>query len=144
VSEQGTITLEDGRTIHLRWFQQYQVYAGLLEGHPTREMNERMIRRLFDLAETRTSTPPYLVPPREKRIDYPDGYPFDVEDAVALPRIACLGHFESFSPARDASRDYSSLVIIWFQDDYAFPIEPEVLVQIRVVDWARLASDHFV
>jgi hypothetical protein len=140
VTARRELQLADGRTVYLRWLQQHEVYAGLLEGLPTRDMNERHIRSLVEDARKRTSAAPYLVPPTESPIDYGGPYPFG--EPVALPRIACVGHFESLSPARDPSQDYSGLIIIWFQEDYAFPIEPEALEQILAVDWARLAADH--
>ncbi len=44
-------------------------------------------------------------------------------------------------PARDPLQDYSVLTVIWFQDDFAFPIDPQVLEQIRALDWEQLAQD---
>jgi hypothetical protein len=140
MSERGTIQLTGGRIIRLRWFRQHEVYARLLEGLPTREMNEQHIQALLDEARKRTSAASYVVPPREEPIEHRGRYPFG--DPAMLPRVACVGHFDSLPPACDTSQDYSSLVIIWFQQEYAFPIEPKALEKIRAIDWDQLAADH--
>jgi hypothetical protein len=58
-----------------------------------------------------------------------------------MPEVGCIGRFHSSYPARDTGKDYSALTIIWFQDDYAFPISPDVERAIHAVDWDRLARD---
>jgi hypothetical protein len=88
-------------TIYLHWLQQREVYHGLLEGHPTREVNEGLLRGLMGEARERTNAALFVVPPREERIGG-DDYPFD--DAVVMPSIACIGHFESLSPVHERRR----------------------------------------
>jgi hypothetical protein len=39
------------------------------------------------------------------------------------------------------SQDGSSLVIIWFQNDFALPIDPAVVEQIKAIDWDSAAYD---
>lgn len=136
----GRIDLIDGCSIRLRKLNQHEIYAGLLEGLPTRRMNADIIQRLVQNEGQRLGAAPYVVPPIEKPITYPKKYPFG--EPASLPPIACVATFDSLDPARDKQKDYSSLVIIWFQQDYAFPIEPDVFEHIRKIDWTRLASDY--
>jgi hypothetical protein len=103
-------------------------------------MNSDIIQGLVNAEGQRSGSAPYLVPPVEKLIKIADKYPFG--DPASLPPIACIGHFDSIQPARDKRKDCSSLVIIWFQDDYAFPIAPEVFEHIRQIDWNRRAHDY--
>jgi hypothetical protein len=42
---------------------------------------------------------------------------------------------------RDKSKDCSVLAAVWFQDTFAFPIDPLVLEHFRGVDWAEKAED---
>jgi hypothetical protein len=37
--------------------------------------------------------------------------------------------------------DYSVATVVWFQDRYAMPIAKEVLDEIRLLDWNRIACD---
>jgi hypothetical protein len=37
---------------------------------------------------------------------------------------------------------YSTLTVIWFQAEYAFPIEPESLARIKAIDWNAGAKDE--
>jgi hypothetical protein len=54
---------------------------------------------------------------------------------------ACIGQFDSGELNRRDSEPYSSLVIVWFQDDFALPIDAGVQTQIERVNWEELARD---
>ena len=56
-----------------------------------------------------------------------------------LPQIECVGTFRSIRPARDTTKDASSLVIVWYQDD--FGLDPHAIERLRVVDWDQHATD---
>ncbi|WP_437969802.1 hypothetical protein WMF04_11130 [Sorangium sp. So ce260] len=55
--------------------------------------------------------------------------------------MTCIGRFDSRQPARDQKGDYSGLVVIWFQDEFAFPIAPVVVTQLLAIDWETHAAD---
>ena len=132
-------TLSTGRIVYLRFLEQWEVYAGLLEGLPTREGNEAELKLLVDEARQRDGHDPFLIKPTQRPLENDGPYPFG--EPAALPEIGCIGRFHSTPAARDASKYYSALTIIWFQDDYAFPISPDVERAIVAVDWERLARD---
>jgi hypothetical protein len=137
----GQIDLQTRRTIYMHSLQQSQIYAGLLEGLPTRQMNRRIIDNA--LAEERKKTwagEPYLVPPPEVPIEYPHGkYPFG--EPASLPPVLCVAYFVSLAAAMNENCDASCPNLIWFQGDFAFPIDPAVLNHIRSLDWERFAMD---
>ena len=139
--EYASITLRTKREIRLLNLRQHNVYAGLLEGRPTRQINQRITERLMNTERDRGATP-YLVEPPERLIERREAQPFPFGTSAQIPSIACIGLFDSHSPARDASRVGSGLTIIWFQDEYAFPIAPGVREQIRAIDWDRHAEDY--
>lgn len=58
-----------------------------------------------------------------------------------LPDVACMGVFDSVGLNRKESEPYSSMVIVWFQDKFALPIDEGVLSQIRRQDWDERAKD---
>jgi hypothetical protein len=138
-STRRQLTLSTGRIVYLRFLQQWDVYANILEGLPTREQNDADLKALVDEARQRDGHDPILITPAQRPLEHDGPYPFG--EPAALPAVGCLGRFHSNLPARDRSKDHSDLTIIWFQDEYAFPISPDVERAILAVDWDRLARD---
>lgn len=128
----GDITLRVGGTISCSSLRQWRTYTGLLEGLPTRQMNERDIEHLLKQERDRGwwAGEPYLVPPVVRSIEYDGKYPFGVPEA--LPHVTCVARYISY-PAE--------LTVIWFQQEFAFPIDPQVFDHLQGIDWARLAID---
>jgi hypothetical protein len=52
-----------------------------------------------------------------------------------------VGVFDSFPPARDQLEHGSSLTIVWFQENFALPIDKTVLDSIQAIDWNAVAWD---
>ncbi len=137
----GQIQLVSGRTIYLRSLRQWQIYAGLLNGLPTVEMNSRLIESLVSEEGKRWGVEPHVLPPVVRPIEYRSGEKYPFGEPAALPEVGCVAYFTSLEPARDRGQDYSAMLIIWFQDEYALPIDPGVLNGIQALDWERLATD---
>jgi hypothetical protein len=138
------IRLTSGRYIHLEQLYQYRTYAGLMEGLPPPELNQDLIRDAVGFAEGNLlgGGQPFLIQPVERDLavseEVRQRYPYPLRK---LPSVVCLAAFESVPPARDQTECYSFLKIVWFQEEFALPIDPEVEKQIREVDWNRLAVD---
>jgi hypothetical protein len=135
----GQFTLSDGRAVRLRSLDQWSVYAGLLEGLPTRERNERQIEHVVLKAKEQDRHPPFLIVPIQEPIEVGESHPLG--EPTRLPPVGCVGRFRSPKPAHDQAMDCSDLTIVWFQSDYAFPLSPEVERAIITVDWVNLARD---
>jgi len=58
-----------------------------------------------------------------------------------LPSTTCIALFNSTALSRRDSEPYSSMVVVWFQNEFALPIEDEVLGLIRRIDWESQAAD---
>ena len=56
-----------------------------------------------------------------------------------LPEVTCIGHFQSITPARDQSKDMSSLSIVWYQNE--FGIDQSAVEYLRRIDWEHSAVD---
>jgi hypothetical protein len=141
VGGSAELGLLSGRRIHLRELWQYRTYDGLLEGLPTEVMNEGMLQHL--LARYRDQPypgAPYLIRPTERRIETSQGGPYPFGNPSALPGVTCISRFESREPAPD--QPLSGLVVIWFQQEFALPIDPAVVTQIETIDWQEHAA-HF-
>ena len=137
---QHEFQLNSGRLIRLTAIDQWGTYSGLLEGLPTREMNARIIKRTLEDAKQKSHFDPYLIQPTETLIEMERKYPYGVP--ASIPAITCVAHFDCFDIARDASSDGSTLSMVWFQSDFAFPIDEAILSHIQSVDWDKYASDY--
>lgn len=141
MSRRPTVVTTDGRWLWCGRIEQESVYAGLLEGLPTREMNQRLLDRLeARLVKEHTRRGFLLIEPEQKPIDYDGRYPFGTP--AALPSIQVKAWLRSPGSAKDGDPNYgSSLVVVWFQDEFAFPIDEKVHEQLVALDWAKLAVD---
>lgn len=136
------LKLLSGRELTLQGLEQRRVYGTMLEGLPTREKNQRLLEALREQARRLLpGVEPYLIAPRETPITWrgQEKYPFG--DPARLPAVACIAHFRSSSPARDPKLDLSELVVVWLQEEFAFPIDPQVLEHLLALDWERLAGE---
>jgi hypothetical protein len=52
-----------------------------------------------------------------------------------------LARTDSIPPAKDAWFSYPHATLIWFQEDFAFPIDAAVMAEIRALDWSAVAVD---
>ena len=137
-----TFDLPSGHRLHLHGLTQYLTYGGLIEGLPTTKRNKKKLERL--IARYRDAPypgKPYLIRPKETPIQrnpqntrrYPFGTP------SALPPVTCIARLESCPNKREY--DLSGLVVIWFQGEFAFPIDSEVEAELLGIDWKMHASD---
>jgi hypothetical protein len=120
--------LFSGSTPELRALDQFQTYAGLLDGGPTHEMNERLLDELVVRPGVGS---PYIVPPKEQPWNVESDSPFG--PYMRFPWIQCRGRF---------STGYADLWVIWFQDGWALPIDPAVRAHLRRVDYDSLAVEN--
>jgi uncharacterized protein (TIGR02996 family) len=143
------LPLRSGRTITLEALDQAMTYAGLLEGTPSRESNDRDVEYALREAERYcvAGARPHLIPP--PRRDYLRE-PGDMERVVArsphhvpewLPMVRCIGSFKDVVKARDPDKALSVLTVVWFQDEYALPIREPALSRLFELDWEALAVD---
>ena len=143
MAKAGELDMPSGRRLYIRELRQYLTYEGLLEGLPTAERNKQRLELL--VVEHRNKPyygRPYLIRPTEMPIEYNrDGRPYPFGTPSALPSVTCIGRCESLDPARDKNCDLSGLVVIWFQEEFAFPIDQAVIAQILAVDWNAHAAD---
>lgn len=133
------IRLRSGRWLWLRELRQSPTY-GWLEGLPTRELNNRLLEDIVTQQRNRQHREPYLIRPQERFFAPGDDHTSS-NTQVVLPSIACVSQFESGSPARNQQSERSELTVIWFQEEFAFPIDPAVREQIRAIEWEKHATD---
>lgn len=133
--------LLSGRTIRLIELDQHWTYGGLMAGHPSREMNRDIMDRLV----TRQTGPkgrgvPVLFEPIETPVEKHSDP--DWSTAANLPVITCIARFMSGVLPGDEEGIASILRVIWFQDEFALPIDPVVKVELGALDWEARATSY--
>lgn len=78
----------------------------------------------------------YSLPNQPMRVDDSDSHP----GPVTLPRVVVIADLRSHRPARDDKACFSSLVVIWFQEQLG-DVPAGIQQQIAKLDWHRLAFD---
>lgn len=133
--------LLSGRAVHLLELRQSRTYAGQLEGLPTRERNGEQLAHLVEsvAASYPNHRRPLLLPCDETLVPWNQPEPYAFGTPSRLPYITCVGRFGCRQEARDG--DWSELIVIWLQDDFALPVAQPALQQLLEVDWVRHATD---
>ena len=139
------IKLADGRIVRIGELCQFETYGGLIMGRPNEQINKKRIDAALSYAKDKiwSATEPTLIPPVicEPKITEEDITKYVIFDQPQyLPIATCMAQLES-SPARDKKMFRSKLTVVWFQDQYAFPIDPHVLECIMQLDWTNIATD---
>jgi hypothetical protein len=133
--------LLSGRKIYIDSFDQYRIgstrsrhFFGMLGKDlrtPALRCQDELRWQLSTLIDLYCGKPflgdPYIIPPLDMR-------------GSELPTVRCVGQFTSDGMDRGGSYDYSGLIVVWFQADFAFPIDPKVLSHIISLDWERYAA----
>lgn len=153
------LLLDSGRPVFLESLYQWTTYAALLEGIPWSEFNDQRVQRGLRIARRHClrdarryrleALEPYMIAPIRR--DYMHS-PGDMEGigrrfpevAEWLPLVTCAGVFKSLSPAHPQPErpcGWSLLTVVWYQDEFALPIDEEVIADLRRLDWGRLAVD---
>ncbi|MCG8095383.1 MAG: hypothetical protein JAZ17_17485 [Candidatus Thiodiazotropha endolucinida] len=60
-----------------------------------------------------------------------------------LPEVSCVAEFRSIEPARDKNSDGSWLKIVWFQNNFALPIDKNIENEISNINWEENAADIY-
>jgi hypothetical protein len=137
------IELNSGREIFLNSIYQEHTYEGLLAGYPNKEMNDRYIKRNMESAlEKMSATKAYLVSPPMFEVEVHKKIRHHYKDALRMPYIVCFGQFDSSVLKRDDINDGSCLTIVWYQDDFAMPIDESVIEHIKTIDWEKEAEGY--
>ena len=140
----GRFQLNSGVTVSLDSIIQWRTYAGLIAGVPDQAMNERRISDAKKTAAEKLSMDcfihliiPEITMRRRRSSRGPAGkYP-------VLPLITCAAVLDS-EPLDKSEGFGSALKIVWFQDDWALPVQPAVLKQICALPWSELAQEYWV
>ncbi|NHN25988.1 hypothetical protein FIA58_009910 [Flavobacterium jejuense] len=134
------LIIENNKEVTIKSIKQWHTYGGLLEGIPNDKMNARIIERTkIEAKEFSHMEEIYLIEPKEMPIDYDGKYPFG--NPAALPGVTCVAELWHNDVFRDTNKMFSSLCIIWFQEDYAFPIDEEIVKAIKEIPFSKICGE---
>ena len=140
------ITLRSGHRILLTALDQCTTYAGLIEGNPGKSMNDGIVEQAISEAQRHCvdGAKPYLLAPARRDFLREPGdmaiVPVVLEPIEWLPLVLCVGFFSGPS-VRNPNAYKSVLTLVWFQDEYAMPIDARILERIAFLNWDAVAMD---
>ena len=143
----AVIQLASGRSIRMTEIAQDATYGGWVFGTPSHQQNEAIIQSTLSSVRERYFGLGYLIRPTETPLP-PDPHDPKQPERARLPFVRCVAEFSSGPVVIDESHDiswglsmFSNLVLVWFQDEFALPIDSAVVEQIRLIEWERYAQD---
>lgn len=135
------LIVESNREVYIDGLFQWPTYAGLLEGLPTKKINKRIIERVESRAlELCYMDKYFMIEPAEVLLDYPQKYLFGTP--AKLPIITCVASLRHSNPINNMNERFSALVLIWFQNEYCFPIDYEIMSEIVKLPWSQYCGDY--
>jgi hypothetical protein len=124
------LKLDSGLYIRLTNLSQWETYGGHLAGRPSSEGNQKLItgaqRYAHDVLQFQPS--PTLI-----------GFKNLHKPPPLLPFKAVCAAFECDYMPLASHADFTRLSLLWFQDEWAMPINPLILNEIQRIDWHKNA-----
>lgn len=136
----GNLIIEGDKEVRIKRISQSYTYGGLLEGLPTTRMNDYILASVKEEAKKFCGLDEiYLIEPQQTPIPYDGKYPFGTP--MSLPSVICIIKIWYYTTFRDKEKDFSCLGIIWFQNDYAFPIDEEIVEKIKEIPFSKICGE---
>ncbi len=115
---------------------QSSTYNGMLEGYPNQRINAILVKGFTEQLEKKHGQKVLLIPPIET--PKPDEFAPLRNPWMELPGVACEAHLFSKSLGEFGS----SLIVCWYQDEFAFPVARSVLEALACIAWRERARPH--
>lgn len=139
-SEIKHIIIDNDLEVEIEWLSQFKTYRNVIDGYPTEHRNNWIIEDILESAH-KTNNPQsvYLIQPEHKIMDdkiRKNGNPLDIWKEI--PNIECHLRVSSKIIFNDKNQSDSTMLIIWFQDQFAFPIDPIIIEKIKTIPYRKL------
>jgi len=134
------LIVESDKEVYIDGLYQWPTYTGLLEGLHTKKMNKKILKRVkFRAAELCYLDKYFMIEPVEIPLEYPKKYLFGTPSM--LPEITCVARLMHSNPIKNMDEQYSAMVLIWFQKEYCFPIDQDILSKMEKLPWSKYCGD---
>ncbi|MCE3228975.1 MAG: hypothetical protein K0S32_3526 [Bacteroidetes bacterium] len=140
-----TFTVETDRTLYMKGLYQWETYSGLLEGLPTDKMNQGILENIAKDAKRHVPfcDAVYVIQPEQTPFPYEREHPYPFGKPMSLPDTVCVTNLYSLEPVRNEDGEGSQLTVVWFQENYAFPIDVEIRDKIMQIEWSKVAESFY-
>ncbi len=139
-SEIKHIIIDNDLEVEIEWLSQFETYGGVEYGYPAEHRNNWLIKSILkSVHKTNNPQSVYLIQPEHKIIDdeiRKNGNPLDIYKEI--PYNECHLRVSSKIVFNDKNQSDSTMLIIWFQNDPAFPIDPIILKKIKAIPYRKL------
>ncbi|MCL7763026.1 hypothetical protein MPF19_06315 [Polaribacter sp. Z014] len=124
------LIVEGDKEVLIYSLDQEKTYRGLKTEKPNKLINANILNS----EKNRSGRGTYLIDPPRIKI------PFFKIYKRTLPSVICRADVK-FDGVID-NCDFSSLTIVWFQDDFAFPIENKILKKIKEIPYSLVCNKY--
>ena len=119
---------------------QYFTYGGLLEGFPNEKSNNKILERTeIEAKQLLLIDDVFTIIPEQKIIDEEVHRFFGKHQE--LPQVTCIVLLRSTDTYKDLKKDFSELAVIWYQNEYVFPIEDTILEKIKEIPFKKICGE---
>ena len=134
------LTLDDGSCISLDALHQSKTYGGLLGGWPTPKLNDSIIAEAkMEACKMFPKKKIWILPKEEAPLIMKD-MPWLDKSWAHMAWIQTIAVFIN-PDTRNEDLLWSSLVIIWFQNEWGLPICERALKEIVKIPWHEASDD---
>lgn len=139
----GIFYINDNREVTIKYFEQAGTYRYLLEGLPCDTLNDRIIKGLKERMNEKYAEHyhVYFIEPTRTPLKGYENYPLGKGER--LPGVTCIAEIHSIAPTIVGYGDSSELIVVWFQNSYALPIDQEIVEHLENISWEKLARDYY-
>jgi hypothetical protein len=136
------LIVEMDKRIFIESIYQFHTYRGLFSGMPNERINKQILEYSYRKAtEDSFCGKAHMLYPKQTAIPIKDERTYK-ETPMALPDITCIAELRYYKPLTNPDRFMSCMCVVWFQDNYAFPIQDNVLQQFLNLRWSSVAIDY--
>lgn len=141
MEQNKTLVMDGDVEVNIVRITQWQTYADLLEGVPNKRLNANLLRQLEDKLQAFCGFDEiYIIRPQEKPITV--NGPYYRGEPAMLPAITCMAEVYTSGTYRDGSKAFSMMGIGWFQENFAFPIDEDIIRQIKQIPFRELCGEY--
>ena len=119
--------------VYISSIEQDLTYSNLLEGFPNQGYNAEIIYRE---GKNKYFNEIYVIEPKQTHLSYLS------ETNYSIPKVTCRITVQSNKNLKDVRKTFSSLRIVWFQEDYAFPIDKEIIKRFKNIPYHKLCGEY--
>jgi hypothetical protein len=134
------IIIDNDLEVQIESLRQSETYGDVEFGYPTEHRNNWLINSILrKVHKTNNPQSVYLIQPEQKLIDDDNRkYKNPLDIPKDIPYTECYLRVSTNKVTNDKNQTDSTMLIIWFQDEPAFPIEPLILEKIKAIPYREL------